>query len=325
MKDRILIFDVAKTLAVVLMIIGHVSSTYDSRGYLAPLSEWIYSFHMPLFMILSGVFFEKTYRKDIRSLLKSKAVLLLVPVVSWSVVSLVLIELLPVDSTDWPGVIKSYVFGGGPLRGLWYLKCLFVYLIVNSLAVKLLKSEFAAMVVTIFLFVLLPDFSFSSIMISFFWIGHFAGRAFREPVKWQWLLIAGVVMVVTWLLWKPEYAYININREPFAYMMNVVTGASASLFWMLLIQKILEQMPAESKMQKWISSPGKLSLGIYVVHIYLYTPELWGWMAARFPVDSILVYLSWSLLILAISLVLVQLLSKNKWTSLFLLGNSVKT
>lgn len=53
--------DLLKAFAITLVVIGHVISTYDSRGYHATIAEWIYSFHMPLFMMLSGMFFKYTF------------------------------------------------------------------------------------------------------------------------------------------------------------------------------------------------------------------------------------------------------------------------
>lgn len=47
---RIEALDVAKGIGIILVIIGHLSSSY--------LHDWIYSFHMPLFFIISGICFK---------------------------------------------------------------------------------------------------------------------------------------------------------------------------------------------------------------------------------------------------------------------------
>lgn len=47
-KKRILWIDYAKAFAMFFVVIGHV----NSGNY---LTNWIYSFHMPLFFFLSGI------------------------------------------------------------------------------------------------------------------------------------------------------------------------------------------------------------------------------------------------------------------------------
>lgn len=65
--------DLLKAFAIILVVIGHVVSTYDSRGYNAPIALWIYSFHMPLFMMLSGMFFKYTLDKPFWPMLITNA------------------------------------------------------------------------------------------------------------------------------------------------------------------------------------------------------------------------------------------------------------
>lgn len=63
MKQRIQFIDLAKGFAILLVIIGHI----DTIPYVKHL---IYSFHMPLFFILSGYFFknEESFRKAFKKL-----------------------------------------------------------------------------------------------------------------------------------------------------------------------------------------------------------------------------------------------------------------
>lgn len=96
-NSRILWPDVLKSLAVFLVILGHVSSTYDSRGYSSPFALWIYSFHMPLFMMLSGMFFKYSLKKDFKTLLTDKSWLLLLPLLCWGITNFVIETLLFTD------------------------------------------------------------------------------------------------------------------------------------------------------------------------------------------------------------------------------------
>ncbi len=102
-STRILWPDILKTFAVFLVILGHISSTYDSREYFSPVALWIYSFHMPLFMMLSGMFFKYSLKKDFKTLLIDKSRLLLLPLLCWGMMNFIIEALLFVNINDWGG------------------------------------------------------------------------------------------------------------------------------------------------------------------------------------------------------------------------------
>ena len=102
-STRILWPDILKTFAVFLVILGHISSTYDSREYFSPVALWIYSFHMPLFMMLSGMFFKYSLKKDFKTLLIDKSRLLLLPLLCWGMMNFIIETLLFTDINNWGG------------------------------------------------------------------------------------------------------------------------------------------------------------------------------------------------------------------------------
>lgn len=101
--SRLLWPDVLKSFAIFLVILGHVSSVYDSRGYSSPIALWIYSFHMPLFMMLSGMFFKYSLKKDFKTLLIDKSRLLLLPLLCWGIMNFIIEVLLFTNINDWGG------------------------------------------------------------------------------------------------------------------------------------------------------------------------------------------------------------------------------
>ena len=60
-RKRIEYVDVAKGIAILSVIVGHTFSAYDPGSL---LNRFIYSFHMPLFFILSGFFLPATGFQD---------------------------------------------------------------------------------------------------------------------------------------------------------------------------------------------------------------------------------------------------------------------
>lgn len=164
--------DLLKAFAITLVVVGHVVSTYDYRSYNAPIAEWIYSFHMPLFMMLSGMFFKHTLDKPFWPMIKIKCRTLLLPLFSWSIILLLFQLFVATPFNEWVYGVKDWFSSGGPLRGYWYLKCLFLYLVIGYIAVKSLKNKLFAAVVTTALFLFLPNVNFSRMMIIFFWTGY---------------------------------------------------------------------------------------------------------------------------------------------------------
>ena len=71
-KDRILWLDTLKVMAIYLVVLGHIVST----TYQPNLKGIIYSFHMPLFFMISGYL-----NKDKRNAIKANVFALIVPYV----------------------------------------------------------------------------------------------------------------------------------------------------------------------------------------------------------------------------------------------------
>lgn len=111
-QSRIAYLDVAKALAMFLVVFGHIIVTYDSRGYNAPVAQGIYSFHTALFMFLSGYFFQSSLKKSFKTLMLVKSRQLLLPYFAWSVVCLLLID-IPTSSFDISGCLTNFCMGGG--------------------------------------------------------------------------------------------------------------------------------------------------------------------------------------------------------------------
>ncbi len=86
-KPRNYTMDALKLFAIFLVIWGHcvqylVSSDYKDE----PLYRIIYSFHMPLFMTISGFFGANLYKKSFREAVLSKSRQLLVPIVTFGLI-----------------------------------------------------------------------------------------------------------------------------------------------------------------------------------------------------------------------------------------------
>lgn len=112
MTNRIESFDILKGIAIILMIVAH---TYGPN-YI--IWNFIYSFHMPLFFIVSGYFYKP---KQLSKLLKNNCVQLLVPYLTMCCVIAFLTQMRQQHNIS--GDFESTLNGLGPG---WFLLAMFM-------------------------------------------------------------------------------------------------------------------------------------------------------------------------------------------------------
>lgn len=321
-RSRILWPDILKAFAVFLVILGHISSTYDSRGYSSPVSLWIYSFHMPLFMMLSGIFFKYSLKKDFKTLLIDKSRLLLLPLLCWGMMNFIIETLMFTNFDELGRVIVGYIKSGGPLRGYWYLKCLFIYLIVNYLLVIWTKKLPIAALLSVILFLILPNINFSRMMIVFFWMGVFFEDILRTTGKKNLFFIASVAMGICYLLFDIKATYLCSSSSMVLYIQFLLIGTSASFLWITLFERLIPQQSA-SKPILLLQEIGTLSLGIYCIHEFFYFEKLYRPIFEKLNADNAFVQIAYSLIVLVISYFLIKLINRNRYTSFVFLGKNL--
>ena len=126
---RLLWMDSAKALGIILVVLGHVPSTFEYRWV-------IYLFHMPLFFVLSGYLFKlATPREELVRSFKS----LMVP---YFIYSFALFALWSIKyKTFSMGLLLNIMFANQNAMGstatslcpLWFLVSLFIMRIFTSL------------------------------------------------------------------------------------------------------------------------------------------------------------------------------------------------
>lgn len=125
-------FDLVKFLAIFLVLYGHCEQhllsghPYESKIYL-----FIYSFHMPLFMMVSGYFSHSIMNSmgGVKSVLIQKSRQLLIPCITWTGILLITRYLLG-DELNADTVIR---------HDYWFLKSLFTCTIATYIMVRIPK------------------------------------------------------------------------------------------------------------------------------------------------------------------------------------------
>lgn len=131
MLRRIAYIDSLKCLAIYLVLLGHclqhlsVADRYHNPAFL-----FITSFHMPLFMLLTGFFAGKSLNLSFSRLLQQKSVRILLPTLVWSLIFLAISNICGIPLPGYASA-PDYIIGN-----LWFLKSAFICYILHYLCFK---------------------------------------------------------------------------------------------------------------------------------------------------------------------------------------------
>ena len=208
MNRRIDWIDAAKGIGILLVIIGH-------SGINVFLEKWIYSFHLPLFFILSGYLF--SYDDNFKEFLRKKIKTIVVPYFTLG------IPMLAFDGLAYY-IMGEYTFSDILIHIVdyilqrkmwtpWFLACLFCVNLIFYGLIRVLRSlprvGIACLLLTVCgylysLYLGMPlvwNFDTSLMAVSFFFIGYVckvnAGRidkkVFNSP--FIWCIFAGFLVI----------------------------------------------------------------------------------------------------------------------------------
>lgn len=330
-EKRELWLDFCKTVAIFLVLLGHAVQYSGKSGMDNPLWTFIYSFHMPLFMFVSGIFVGKSMSLPFGRFLYKKFVQLLLPVVCWSVVYLIFIHGGISLYFELVNVFEPY---------LWFLKVLFLCHLAMFLLMKLSSSSVWTGVL-VAIIVMLPvgeyEYSLFGFMLPFFFCGYLFGKYKTVLVDnlYKVLFISLPVFIALFVGWKYRYTiyYSNsplVSLSPFAfdfdaafiYLYRFVLGLSGTVAAVLLC-KLLYDRFKNARCMPYLLSIGKCTLGIYVLQTYAMDYYLFR-MKPGFSFWETCVYsIPIAVSVLLCCWIVVCCLDSNRWTRLLFLGKKV--
>ena len=231
--NRISWIDFARGITILLMVMGH--STIPKA-----LSIYIWSFHMPLFFIVSGLFFEKN-KRTFKQQFKHKIHTLCVPYVVFS-----LVVMAGYYGTEYFKPYELYLGWEG--YALWFVPVLFFAEFLFSCIVLLRKSIYiygAVLVLFLCSYALSLNnlhfpFKMESVGFALFFIA--SGYAMQPLVhnlhNYSWLaviFIGGVTITLSQILPK-----LGVGRNDFGCVwLNPLNAILGSLFIFILSKRIL--------------------------------------------------------------------------------------
>jgi len=266
--------DVAKGMGIVLVVLGHAIGGVVSAGLAAPNSAWadtfylIYTFHMPLFFVLAGLFVEQRLASDASGFVRSAFTRIAWPYLLWSVVQLLVIDALGslVNAPTQVGASRLVALLWEPTSQFWFLQAL----LVLQLASRLLLPRFGAITFVLFLllargvleWVELPPLLAAPARYGLFYaLGVWAGPVLLRSVgalpRSRALALAAAAAVV-WAITAVAahtggYHYTSLAALPAGFAGSAALVALASL-------------PRASLATFWVTL-GQASMAIYLLHV----------------------------------------------------------
>lgn len=324
-SQRFVVMDVLKGLAIFLVLWGHcIQQTLSTNYYDEPVFRWIYSFHMPLFMVISGFFAVNVLRRDFRHLLLNKGRQLILPLIVWCVLF---------------DVFEGFAGISRPLTGkiiemFWFLKSLFIcfLLFYAGFSYRNPKAQLIGGGITLIISQLI-NYSQVSFMYPCFLAGYFLRENleyFRRHI-WRTCLVSIVIYAVTSCVCEYCYAkgiYIDLftgANYNAAYMtVKLIRGISASTALISGLWMLLDNANIAGYLRP-INALGGMTLAVYILQTFI----LENWLGPRLNFDTYSFFefnfLIAPLLSLAVALLcvlLTRLIRLNPYTSLLLLGES---
>ena len=158
-KPRDPYWDIVKGIAILLVILGH--AVFAVYGHENSVHEFIYSFHMPLFMVVAGRFFYSTLkRRTTIGIIRSKFIQLILPILVIGLIDFLFFGSIHFNlkfKPDAPLMENLMHLYGTWIRTLWFLQALFLCSMTALAADRLTNNSIWAYLATIVAVSLLPD------------------------------------------------------------------------------------------------------------------------------------------------------------------------
>ncbi|GAB2189281.1 acyltransferase family protein [Sessilibacter sp. MAH2] len=266
--------DYAKAIGIALVVYGHViRGVYDaglsiSEGFFLLSDSIVYSFHMPLFFFLSGLFFFGSFNKrGAKDFLLNKVDTVAYPYFLWSFIQITFVVVLarfansPADSGAFWSILTH------PFGQFWFLYALFFFFVASSIVFfKEFRFSFILILLfslAIFLRPLPSNWGILAIFFSSYFCFFLLGAGFKRLTNTHWLgdLKVTLALAMAFIVFQGFYHF-ELNKT---FAERTAWSLALTLVSMLFVVSL--SMCLARKPKKWVLFVGASSMAIYVMHI----------------------------------------------------------
>lgn len=269
--------DLLKGVSIFLVVWGHAIQ-YANNGefdfFLNPIFIFIYTFHMPLFMFISGfLFLHSVSNKKCSDVIIKRIKQLVVPIVAWSTMYYIFTQVLTRQSISIIDLIKSYI------GSFWFLFVLFVLSLLVTLVHRYFKDKLFIYVILGILILFLPEkinLVYIKFMYPYFILGYLLNKHKTKIKKYIDIIGISCTMLFVILLigWTKDYyiyttgmsLYVDdILHKLFIICYRYISGLAGCGFFIYAIYKFCKN----NVNSNILNVIGKYTLGIYIIQSYI--------------------------------------------------------
>lgn len=280
MTQRIKFIDIAKAIAIIIIVIGH---TLVHSEHCHQVFRFLYSFNVALFFILSGYTFNVKTKFSV--FIKKKFTRIMIPYFIWAFIFIIPFILFGKNAGTAIGtngtdsilnIIKNTLYGSGindaikQNTSLWFLPALFSMECVYYFIIKLFNNKHDVLKLIILLIIGFISSTYFTIVLPWglnsviqigcgtFYVGYLLSKyklfdVILKPVFVIFFLIIGIVINII-----RTYKISYVNYEYGNYFLTLLIGISISLAIIYLSYLI-----RENRILEYI---GKNTMGILIFH-----------------------------------------------------------
>ena len=305
--------DALKGVAIILVVLGHSVQINNPNFDNNLLFRVIYSFHMPMFMFLSGFIVHGQSGHTFPTYVKKNAIRLLIPFFIWYFVSYIIVRF----HHDVSLAVYFFDLAKSPGRGLWFLWILFLNSTLLFGALKLARykkkqhrENYFVLVAILLSLTASADFLALADVKQYFpyYAAGFFVCKYLDVLKAKRKIIYAVAIItfpVLVLGWKrnafPTFYPVllsSLNNEDIARLVVSLYKYAVSFGGIALCSFILERI-RQSWLYSFLSWLGMWTLDIYACHSYFlfeFSNAIWWYFSAA--VVSLFFSLALSVLLL---------------------------
>ena len=265
----------AKGIAIILVVYRHILIGIERSGisvetWLKNANEIVYSFRMPLFFVLSGIFVAKSIAKRSDSIfVKTKFNTIFYPYIIWGLIQIT-IQVLLSNYTNANRSAIDYLYlliHPRAIDQLWYLYALFNTSILFFLFYQ--KFKFNKVLLTISgivlygLSVFVKEYSLIHDIcyyFIFFVVGHLLSDFLLNRDNYKFLNTWKPFLILTPFFWLSQWYWLNHQEMNIFFFGMIALLGTAYVF-------SLSFMLAKLNYAKFLNVSGKHSLYIYLMHL----------------------------------------------------------
>ena len=272
---RLVWIDVVKVIAIFLVLWGHFVMYTGPECLGNPVYHFIMSFHMPLFMVMSGFFANKLVDRRLKDVLVSKFLQLILPALVFSIPLWLLNRyFLQTQVSIWNALYYCF----------WFLKSLFVSICLFYAGFKVFKRSWVGLLVVVVIsqwLDFIPHLRFLQLgrMFPCFVLGYVLNN--YKELFFKYAKVIAPVCTVGFVLLLSKY-----DEEIIALSASLSTYYSlGGRMWLLLFYKLLIGIVGSlgvmsiiyilcsklngNKMLELLARGGRYTLAIYILQSFL--------------------------------------------------------